>query len=199
MTIPDTIKRRRSFLTAGLATGMAAMLAGGAKAARRGAGPSDFASGRTDENDLSASDTSLSPRVRALIRLGEDSIARENTAAASAFFHPHFRFHGPGGAELDREKLWAYFAVCRAAFDDFTVTRQAVVSDGADYLACRTRFAGRFVRPFNGVPGEQLEPTGRPFEYRLINIFRYAPDDRLAVEWAQYDVAAFFAQLRRPR
>lgn len=36
------------------------------------------------------------------------------------------------------------------------------------------------------------------FEYRLINIFRYAPDGRLAEEWAQYDVSAFLAQLRRP-
>lgn len=201
MTTSDTGKRRRSFLAVGLAAGAATLIGGPAKAAQRGrgAGPRDFPFGRTDEKDLSASDTSLSPRVRALIRIGDDAIAHENAAAADAFFHPQFRFHGPGGTELDREGLWAYFAKCRAAFDDFTVTRQAVVSNGVDYVACRTRFAGTFVRPFAGVPGEPIEPNGKPFEYRLINIFHYAPDGRLAEEWAQYDVSAFLAQLRRPR
>lgn len=158
----------------------------------------NFPLGRTDEHDLSATDLSLPPRVRALIRVGEDGIAHEDAAALRAFFHPDYRFHGPGGAELDREGLWAYFARCRAAFEPFAVTRQAVVTDGGDYVACRTRFMGRFVRPFAASPRERLEPNGRDFEYRLINIFRYAPDGRLAEEWAQYDVGAFMDQLRRP-
>lgn len=204
MNTVDALGARRSFITGGLTVGLVAgtvaLLGGRAVAARqRAIGSDDFPFGRTDEKDLSASDTSLSPRIRTLIRIGEDGIARENQSAADAFFHPHFRFHGPGGAELDREGLWAYFAACRAAFDEFTVTRQAVVSNGVDYVACRTRFAGQFVRPFTGVPGERIEPNGRPFEYRPINIFRYTSDGRLAEEWVQYDVAAFLAQLHQPR
>jgi predicted ester cyclase len=113
----------------------------------------------------------------------------------AAFFHPQFRFHGPG-AELTREQLWNYFAACRAAFDDFTVTRQAVVSDGGDYLATRTRFAGVFARTFTGLPEGPLKPNGKRVEYRLINIFRYAPNGQLAEEWVQYDAGAFLAQLR---
>ena len=42
-----------------------------------------------------------------------------------------------------------------------------------------------------------LEPNGKRFEYRLINIFRYAPHGKLAEEWVQYDTCAFLAQLRR--
>lgn len=103
--------------------------------------------------------------------------------------------HGPAGAELDRENLWAYFVNRQAAFDDFTATRQAMVSEGAGYVACR----GRFVRPFTGAFEGWPEPNGRTIEYRPINIVRYAPDGRLVEEWVRYDVAAFLARLRRPR
>jgi predicted ester cyclase len=130
-----------------------------------------------------------------MFRIGNVGIAKEDNAALTAFFHPQFRFHGPSG-ELTREQLWGYFAACRAAFDDFTVTRQAVISDGGDYLATRTRFAGMFVRTFTGLREGALEPNGKRFEYRLINIFRYAPNGQLAEEWVQYDTSAFLAQLR---
>ncbi|GJG89369.1 hypothetical protein tb265_45500 [Gemmatimonadetes bacterium T265] len=156
----------------------------------------NFAFGRTDENDLSAADTSLPLRARELIRVGNEGIARENIPLMEAFFHPRYRFHGPGGAELDREGLWAYFAACRAALDEFTVTRQAIVSDGGDYLASRTRFAGVFARPFTGASEGRLQPNGRRVEYRVVNIFRYAPNGQLVEEWVQYDVQAFLAQLR---
>src|SRR3954468_10751498 len=78
--------------------------------------------------NLSAEDPSLDARARDLIRIGEDGIARENPAAMAAFFAPGFRFHGPDGGTLGREDLWAYFASCRRAFDDFRVTRQTIVS-----------------------------------------------------------------------
>jgi predicted ester cyclase len=156
----------------------------------------NFAFGRTDELDLSADDPSLSERARALIRIGNVGIAKEDHAAVSAFFHPDFQFHGPGGAELDREQLWAFFATYRAALDDFTVTRQALVSDGGDYVASRTRFAGVFTRTFTGDAGGPIEPNGKPFEFRVVNIFRYAPNGQLAEEWVQYDVQAVLDQLR---
>ena len=159
--------------------------------------PGDRAFGRTDEADLRADDRSLPPRARALIRIGEVGIARENQAAMTEFFHPQFRFHGPGGAEMDRQQTWAYFAACRAAFDDFTVTRQALVSDGGSYMAARTRFSGLFARPFAGARSGAIQPNGKRVEYRLINIFRYAPNGQLIEEWAQYDTQVFMDQLRR--
>jgi predicted ester cyclase len=114
----------------------------------------------------------------------------------TAFFHPELRFHGPGGAELGREQLWDYFAACRAAFDDFTVTRQTLISDGGVHLAARTRFAGRFARPFTGLGDGPIQPNGKRIGYRPINIFRYAPNGQLIEEWVQYDAQAFVDQLR---
>jgi predicted ester cyclase len=205
----QTLKRyskpigRRALVSANLAAGAITALtvigrsvAGAQDHNSVSGGGSNFAFGRTDEGNLSADDASLSQRARNLIRIGMDGIARENETAMSAFFHPHYRFHGPGGSEFDREQLWTYFAACRAAFDDFAVTRQALVSDGADYLAARTRFAGIFARPFTASPKGTLQPNGKRFQYLLLNIFRYAADDRLAEEWVQYDVQDFLAQLQ---
>lgn len=150
---------------------------------------------RTDAVALDARDATLPRRARELIDIGERGIVGGDVAALEAFFHPSFRFHGPGGAELDREGLWAYFAACRAGFDDFSVTRQTIISSGDDHMASRTRFAGVFVRPFAQSPIGPLEPSGRPFEYEVINIFRYAPNGQLAEEWAQFDTRGFLTSL----
>jgi predicted ester cyclase len=149
----------------------------------------------TTGDDLQVDDPGLTRRARELVRIGQDGIAKENTAALEAFFHPDFRFHGPGGAELNREQLWAYFASARRAFDDFSVERQAVVDDGGTHLSSRTRFAGVFARTFDGTALGPLKPTGQRFSYDLINIFRYHEDGRLVEEWVQYDRLAQLAQL----
>jgi predicted ester cyclase len=189
---------RRGMLATGLVT-LAGAIAGrgmaGQRTAADAAGHHAFA--KTDEAGLRTSDAALSPRARALIRIGDVGIVREDPQALSDFFHPDFRFHGPAGAELTREQLWAYFAACRAAFDDFTIIRQTLVSDGRDHIAARTRFAGRFVRTFTGIPDDPIEPNGRPFAYTLLNLFRYGPNGQLTEEWAQYDTSALFDQLRR--
>ncbi len=88
---------RRALAGATFAAGvMAALLV----ASRRGAvaqkhkTPSErdalpnFAFGLTDEGQLSAEDMSLPQRARDLIRIGTDGIAKENTTAMIAFFHP---------------------------------------------------------------------------------------------------------------
>lgn len=147
------------------------------------------------EPDLHADDPGLSERARMLIRIGENGIAREDQAALSAFFHPVFRFHGPDGSTLTREQLWDYFAACRASFDQFTVSRQQIFSDGADHLAARTTFSGIFTRPFTASPVGTIQPHGKPFFYKINNIFRYAVDGTLIEEWAQYDSRLFLERL----
>ena len=156
---------------------------------------SDFPFTSTDENGLRSDDASLPDRARELITIGETAIARENPQALLAYFHPDYRFHGPGGAEFDREAVWGYFAACRAAFDSFSVTRQTIISDGQFHLAARTRFSGRFVRAFTGFGGEPIRPNGHHVEYSLINIFRFAPNGQLIEEWVEYDPSAFLTQL----
>lgn len=147
------------------------------------------------ETQLNADDPNLSERARALIRIGENGIATENPKAMEAFFHPDSRFHGPDGGTLTREELWDYFAACRAAFDDFKVTRQQIFSDGGDNVAARTTFSGMFVRPFTASPIGRIEPNGKRVFYTINNVFRYAPDGRLIEEWAQYDSRLFLERL----
>jgi predicted ester cyclase len=147
------------------------------------------------EPNLSANDPSLSHRARELVRIGEEGIAKEDQRALEAFFHPDFRFHGPDGGALNREQLWAYFEACRAAFDDFTVTRQQIFSDGGANVAARTTFSGVFVRPFTASPIGTIQPNGQRVSYRINNVFRYAPDGRLIEEWAQYDRSLFLEKL----
>lgn len=151
----------------------------------------------TAEN-LSADDTSLDARARALIRIGEDGIARENQAAVEAFFAPDYRFHGPDGGTIGREELWAYFAACRRAFDDFQVTRQAIFSDGGAFVGARTTFSGIFAHRFDASPIGPLEPTGKRAMYRINNVFRYNDGGQCAEEWAQYDSRLFLESLGVP-
>lgn len=187
--------RRGFFATAAVAT-LGGMVAHGCAPAKVAVVPGNRPFGLTKEGDIGVNDPGLSHRARELVRIGNDGIARENAAALEAFFHPQFRFHGPGGAELDRETLWAYFAACRAAFDEFSVSRQSIVSDGSAYIASRTTFAGVFARPFTASPEGTLPPNGKRFGYQLINLFRYAPEGQLIEEWVQYDTKAFLDQLR---
>jgi hypothetical protein len=139
-----------------------------------------------NEPNLSADDPSLSQRARELIRIGEVGIARENEAEMKKFFHPDFRFYGPDGGELTREGLWEFFAACRAAFDDFAVTRQQIF-EGGQYVGARTTFSGIFRRPFTASPIGTIQPSGKPMFFNINNVFGYAPDGTLIREWAQYD------------
>lgn len=140
-----------------------------------------------NEPNLSADDPKLSKRARALIRIGENGIAKENPQALDAFFHPDFRFHGPDGGTINRQQLWEAFAGYRLAFDDFKVTRQEIFSDGGALVAARTAFSGVFARPLTVMPIGRIEPHGKPISWSINNVFRYAPDGRLIEEWAQYD------------
>jgi predicted ester cyclase len=133
-------------------------------------------------------------RVRGLVRIGELELTGENQAEIDAYFAPGFRFHGPGGRELDYDGLQSYFASVRAAFDDRTITRGIVIVEGC-YVACQTTIAGTFVREFTHSPVGPLPPNGQPVVFELINIFRYDDQGRLAEEWIQSDSRNVLRQL----
>ncbi|WP_173008435.1 ester cyclase [Mycolicibacterium sp. P1-18] len=196
MSVSRRQPTRRAVLRTGGAVGFATLLTIGARDAVAHAEADGSAFTRTNEVALRADDPTLSDRARDLIRIGEVGIVGGDADALKAFFHPDFRFHGPS-AELSLDELLDYFAACRAAFDDFSVTRQTIMSDGGHHLATRTRFAGVFARPFSGTAEGILQPNGKPFEYSIVNVFRYAPNGQLAEEWVQYDVQNFVNQLKR--
>jgi predicted ester cyclase len=133
-------------------------------------------------------------RVTSLIRIGELELTGENEAEVDAYFAPEFVFHGPDGAELDYEGLKGYFASLRAAFDDLTISRGIIVTEG-DYVACQTTIAGTFVREFTHSPVGPLPPNGNRVVFELMNIFRYDGQGRLAEEWVQTDNRSRLRQL----
>jgi predicted ester cyclase len=133
-------------------------------------------------------------RISGLIWVGELELTGENEAEVDAYFAPEFVFHGPDGAELDYEGLKGYFASLRAAFDDLTISRGIVVTEGA-YVACQTTIAGTFVREFTHSPVGPLPPNGKRVVFELMNIFRYDGQGRLAEEWVQTDNRSRLRQL----
>jgi predicted ester cyclase len=133
------------------------------------------------------------PRARALIRIGEEAIARENPAMLRAYFAEDFVFHGPGG-DLTFTQLSDYFTSLRAAFTDFRLTREQIVVDG-DHAAARNVFSGIFTNVFTQSPVGPLPPTGKPVRWEAINIFRFDGNGRLGEEWVQSDQRGLLGNL----
>jgi predicted ester cyclase len=118
-----------------------------------------------------------------IVRAGELEVSGENPAeAATDFDTEKFRFHGPDGFESDFAGLTAYFASVREAFDDRSIRRGIVVTEG-DHLACQTWIEGTFVREFTQSPAGPLPPNGKRIVFDLINIFRFDDQGRLIDEW----------------
>jgi predicted ester cyclase len=124
-------------------------------------------------------------------------VSGDDQAAIDAYFAPDFRFHAPGGRELDHAGLQAYFASLRAAFDDRTIKRGIVVVEG-NYVACQTTISGTFVREFTQSPVGPVPPNGQRVTFELTNIFRYDDEGRLAEEWIQTDSRSVLRQLVSP-
>jgi predicted ester cyclase len=134
-----------------------------------------------------------SPLARALIRVGDEAIAREDDAALRAYFSEDYVFHGPGG-DLTFDQLRAYFGSLRAAFADLRLVREQIIADG-NFLAARTTFSGDFTGVFTYSPVGPVDPTGQHVEWEVIGIFRYDDEGRLAEEWVQTDYRSFLRKL----
>lgn len=136
------------------------------------------------------------PRARALIRIGDEAIAKENPAMLRAFFAEDFVFHGPNG-DRDFDQLSSHFASLRAAFSDFRLGREQILVDG-DHTAARTSFSGVFTGVFTQSPIGTLQPTGKHVRWEAMNIFRYDSGGRLAEEWVQTDYRSMLVKLGVP-
>ncbi len=133
--------------------------------------------------------------VARLVRAGELEVSGDDPAEAASYFDTdRFRFHGPGGFEADFAGLDAYFASVRAAFDDRSIRRGAIVAAG-DRVACRTWIEGTFVREFTQSPAGPLPPNGKRVVLDLINIFRFDGRGRLVEEWVRVDNRDLLRQL----
>ena len=138
-------------------------------------------------------DSRYDERSRALVLIGRNAIAQEDPAMLRTYFSADFTFHSPGG-DLDFQGLEANFARMRAAFTGFYCEREEIVSSGS-LVGCRTEMGGVFEAPYEGSPFGTVQPHGGPFALRMINMFRYDDDGKLAEEWVQYDNLEMMRQL----
>ena len=136
------------------------------------------------------------PRALALIRIGDEAIAKENPEMLRAYFAEDFVFHGPKG-DLDFEQLSSHFASLRAAFSDFRLVREQILVEG-DHMAARNTFSGVFTDVFTQSPIGPLPPTGKRVQWEAINTFRFGADGRLAEEWMRVDYRGLLVALDAP-
>lgn len=135
--------------------------------------------------------------VARLVRAGELEVSGEHPDEVADYFVPGFRFHGPGGVEVDYAGLSAYFASVRDAFDDRRIRRGIVVVEG-NTIACQTWIEGTFVREFTQSPSGPIPPNRRRIVFDLINIFQMGDDGRLVEEYVRADNRSLLEQLRAP-
>ena len=133
--------------------------------------------------------------VARLIRAGELEVAGAPADEIASYFDvEHFRFHGPDGFETDFEGLNAYFASIRAAFEDRSIRRGLIITEG-HLIACQTSIEGRFMNEFTMSPAGPLQPNGKNVTWDLINLFRFNETGQLVEEHVRTDYRSFLRQL----
>ncbi|HZD84622.1 MAG TPA: ester cyclase family protein [Gemmatimonadaceae bacterium] len=154
-----------------------------------------YASGRETASGTGSTTkvSSDGPLARGLIRIGEEAIERENDAAYDAYFAESYVLHGPLG-DMTRDELKRYFASLRAAFSNFRITRERILTDGK-WLAARNTMSGTFDHFFEMSPIGAVQPNGRHVRFEVINLFHYDDKGRLLEEWVQVDNLGLLRQL----
>lgn len=125
-------------------------------------------------------------------RLAEEGLVQGNDAVLEEFIADDYVIHTPFG-DLNRDAVSGMFAAMRAAMTDFNFGREIMVEQG-DLVATRSVASGNFDNEFAS-PFGVFPPTGQPFRWEIINIFRFNDEGKVQEEWAQFDTAAFFAAL----
>lgn len=129
----------------------------------------------------------------ALNRLGTEWLLQGDNAVLEEFVADDYVVHSPLG-DLNRDAVSGLFAAIRAALTDMEVTRDNLVVEG-DVAALRSVITGTFENEFNGGAMGIFPPTGLPFRWETINIFRFNNAGQIQEEWVQSDVATLMAQL----
>jgi hypothetical protein len=93
-----------------------------------------------------------------LVSIGEEAIARINTALLDNYYADDYKLHSPAG-DFNRDEVKAYFAALRESFTDFTISRAQILVDG-NFVSSRTVMAGHFDKEFAYTPIGTVEPTG---------------------------------------
>jgi hypothetical protein len=117
--------------------------------------------------------------VKKLIKAGELEVFGGEQSEVDAYFDvENFKFHGPDSFEADYAGLTNYFKSIRAAFDNRSIRRGIIVSEG-NTIACQTWIKGTFAKEFTQSPAGPIKPNGQVVVFDLINIFRFNDQDNL--------------------
>ena len=136
--------------------------------------------------------------VKRLIKAGELEVFGGEQSEVDAYFDvENFKFHGPDSFEADYAGLTDYFKSIRAAFDNRSIRRGIIVSEG-NTIACQTWIKGTFAKEFTQSPAGPIKPNGEVVVFDLINIFRFNDQGQLVEEWVQTDYRSFLRQLGAP-
>ena len=107
---------------------------------------------------------------------------------AAAIFAPDFVAYMPGQPPMDRLTFERYVAGTAAVFPGYTYEIQDQVAQG-DLVVNRFTFRGVHSGEFHGIP-----PTGRPLEFRGINMYR-VKDGRVVSERTELDTFGLLQQI----
>lgn len=117
----------------------------------------------------------------------EEGFSRGNLAALDGLFDPGLQEH-QFGLPSTADGLKSSISGLRAAFPDFTLTVDEVVSDG-DKVWGRSTARGTHRGLFMGLP-----PTGRQFAIQVFDVCRFK-DGKIVEHWGAPDRFALMVQL----
>jgi predicted SnoaL-like aldol condensation-catalyzing enzyme len=93
-----------------------------------------------------------------LVSIGEEAIARINTALLDNYYADNYKLHSPAG-DFNRDEIKAYFAALRESFTDFTISRVQILVE-SNFVSSRTVMAGRSTGSSRTRPSAPLSRTG---------------------------------------
>jgi predicted ester cyclase len=127
-----------------------------------------------------------------LIRLGSEWMLGGDNAILEMYVADDYVVHSPFG-DLNRDAVRDLFDSVRAALTDMEVSRENLIVEG-DTASLRSIIDGTFTHDFNSAFGV-FPPTGQPFHWETINVFRFNEAGQIQEEWVQSDTAALMAAL----
>lgn len=113
---------------------------------------------------------------------------QRDAAGIAELVSPNIRYHGPAVSASSSEEYLQIYESLLSALDDTNVTVEELINEG-DKVVSRVVLRGVHVGSLLG-----LAPTGRPFVFPIVTIFRIE-DGRIAEEYQMYDGLDLLNQL----
>jgi predicted ester cyclase len=139
--------------------------------------------------------TTMTTNEQIFGKIIEDGFSKGDLTIFDKYLSPDFVEHQYGHVPPDVEGVKTAVRHLHAAFPDFSLTIEDIISDG-DKVWVRLTGRGTHTGSFGPLPptGKILEPTGKKFEITVIDIGRFK-DGKLVEHWGVPDRIAMIDQL----